>query len=65
MNQSISEMVKSCTTCMKYQIKQPSEPLQLRPVTNYPWEKVEVDICVFGKENFLVTCDYYSHYPEV
>ena len=65
MNQSISEMVKSCSTCKKYKMKQRSQPLQPQPVTNYPWEKVGVDICVFGKENFIVICDYYSNYPKV
>ena len=43
----------------------PLELLQPHHVTNYPWEKVGVDICVFGKEYFLVICDYYSKYPEV
>ena len=39
----------------------------IRPhaVIKYLWEKVGVDICVFGKENFLVICNYFSNYPEV
>ena len=36
MNQSITEMVKSCSTYMKYQMEQPSEQLQPHPVINYP-----------------------------
>ena len=35
------------------------------PVTNYPWEKVGVDLCSLEGENYLVMCDYFSNYPEV
>lgn len=60
MNQSIYEMVTSWSTYMKYQLKQPSEPLKSLPATNCLWEQVRMDIYEFGKENCLVIYDYYS-----
>lgn len=61
----IEEMVNSCSTCIKFRPKQPSEPLKPHDLCNYPWEKVGADLCVFNGENYLVLCDYYSNYPEV
>ena len=65
MYQSITDMVKSCSVCLKHQPKQPAQPLNPHPVTNYPWEKVGVDLCSLEGENYLVMCDYFSNYPEV
>lgn len=58
-------MVKSCSTCLEHQTKQSSQPLTPHPVTNYPWEKVGVELCTLHGETYLVMCDYYSNYPEV
>lgn len=65
MYQSITDMVKSCSVCLKHQPKQPAQPLNPHPVTNYPWEKLGVDLCSLEGENYLVMCDYFSNYPEV
>lgn len=64
LNQSISDMVQACSTCLQHRSKQASQPLQPHPVANYPWEKVGVDLCVVNGNNYLVMCDYYSNYPE-
>ena len=65
MNAEITEMVNACATCTKHRPKQASEPLNPHPITNYPWEKIGVDLCVYNGVNYLVMCDYYSNYPEV
>ena len=36
MNQSISEMVKSCSICLEYRLKQASQPVMSYPVASYP-----------------------------
>lgn len=61
----MEEMVNSCSTCIKFRPKQPSEPLKPHDLCNYPWEKVGADLCVFNGKNYLVLCDYYSNYSEV
>lgn len=61
----MEEMVNSCSTCIKFLPKQPSEPLKPHDLCNYPWEKVGADLCVFNGKNYLVLCDYYSNYSEV
>ena len=65
MDQSISEMVKSCSTGLEYRPKQASQPVMPQPVTSYPWKKIGGDLYVFEKENYLIICDYYRNFPEV
>jgi hypothetical protein len=65
MNAQIEETVNSCSTCIKFRPKQPSEPLKPHDLCKYPWEKVGADLCVFNGVNYLVLCDYDSNYPEV
>ena len=65
MNAEITEIVNACATCTEHCPKQASEPLNPHPITNYPWEKIGVDLCVYNGVNYLVMCDYYSNYPEV
>ena len=62
MNQSISEMVKSCLTYLEDRPMQALKPLMPHPVASYPWEKIGVDLCVFEKANYLIICDYYSNF---
>ena len=64
MTKDIEEMVSSCETCMKYQSKQPKEPMQTRDVPLLPWQTVASDILEHKNQNYLVVIDYYSKYIE-
>ena len=44
MTKDIEETVSSCEKCMKYQSKQPKEPMQTRYVPLLPWQTVASDI---------------------
>ena len=57
-------MVEKCSTCIKYQPKQRSEPLQPHEIPNYPWQKIGTDLFSHNRKDFLVVSDYYSLYPE-
>lgn len=48
------EMVNSCSTCIKFRPKQPSEPLKPHDLCNYPWEKVGADLCVYLMEKIIL-----------
>ena len=64
MNGQITEMVNAFATRTKHRPKHASEPLNSHPVTNFPREKIGVDLCVYNGVNDLVICDYYSKYPK-
>ena len=64
MTKDIKEMVSSCEKCMKYQSKQPKEPMQTRDVPLLPWQTVASDILEHKNQNYLVVIDYYSKYIE-
>ena len=49
---------------MKYQSKQPKEPMQTRYVPLLPWQTVASDILEHKNQNYLVVIDYYSKYIE-
>ena len=50
--------------CMKYQSKQPIEPMQTHDVPLLPWQTVASDILEHKNQNYLVVIDYYSKYIE-
>ena len=64
MTKDIEEMVSSCEKCMKYQSKQPKEPMETRYVPLLPWQTVASDILEHKNQNYLVVIDYYSKYIE-
>ena len=64
MTKHIEEMVSSCEKCMKYQSKQPKEPMQTREVPLLPWQIVASDLLEYKNQNYLVVIDYYSKYIE-
>ena len=49
---------------MKYQSKQPKEPMQTHDVALLPWQTVGSNILEHKNQNYLVVIDYYSKYIE-
>ena len=61
----IKEQVQSCEVCNDFLARQQKEPLMTHKIPDTPWSKVGQDLFVLGKENYLVTVDFYSDYFEL
>ncbi|KAK2143360.1 hypothetical protein NP493_4554g00000 [Ridgeia piscesae] len=64
MNQDIYETVSRCDVCQVHRYAQPKEPLRMHERPNRPWAKVGCDLFYLKQKPYLLTIDYYSHYPE-
>ena len=42
-----------------------TEPLIARPIPEYPWQQVAIDLFEVNGKNFIVQCDRYSRFIEV
>ena len=65
MNKDIQEKIGNCKICLEFRPEQPPEPLRPHPIPTRPREKVGVDLCLIGKQNWLVIADYYSNFIDV
>lgn len=61
MTKDVEEMVSSCEKCMKYQSKQPIEPMQTHHVPLLPWQTVASDILKHKNPNLVVIDDYLKY----
>ena len=65
MNQDVYDTVSQCDVCQEYRYAQPQQPLQIHERQDRPWAKVACDIFYLKQVPYLLTVDYYSHYPEI
>ncbi len=65
MNKQIEEMIKKCSTCLKFQNKTPLLTPCRGPVPSLPWNKLGMDLFELEGNNYLVMVDYYSNYIEL
>ena len=65
MGSDVYETVSRCDTCQAYRCAQQQQPLQMHERPDRPWAKVACDIFYLKQVPYLLTIDYYSHYPEV
>ena len=65
MNQDVYDTVSHCDVCQEYRYAQPQQPLQMHERPDRPWAKVACDIFYLKQVPYLLTVDYYSHYPEI
>ncbi|GFR68210.1 Pro-Pol polyprotein [Elysia marginata] len=64
MTKDITEKVKECSICERYNRKsQQKQPLLQHEVPRGPFEKVAADIFHLDGQNFLLMADYYSKMP--
>ena len=67
MNVEIKTMISTCEICNRHGTKQQKE--HLRPhnpeESEWPFQKVDVDMMLIGQRDFLVTADFYSSFWEV
>ena len=66
MTKDVTDRVKTCSICEKYNKKsQQKEPLLQHEMPSRPFEKIAADIFFLDGQNFLLVADYYSKMPFV
>ncbi|KAL0859596.1 hypothetical protein ABMA27_010728 [Loxostege sticticalis] len=65
MSRDIEMFVLSCSLCEKYRNSNPKQTLIPHDIPNVPFYKIGMDICTFGKRDYLVVVDYFSKWIEV
>ena len=61
----VKRIVAACEHCQTFKPSQPKEPLLTTYLLSRPWEKLGIDLCLYGGQNYLVIVDYYSRWIEV
>ena len=61
----VKRIVAACEHCQTFKPSQPKEPLLMTPLPSRPWDKLGIDLCLYGGQNYLVMVDYYSRWIEV
>ena len=65
MNQNVYDTVSQCDVFQEYRYAQPQQPLHMHERPDRPLAKVACDIFYLKQVPYLLTVDYYSHYPEI
>ena len=65
MNKDVYDTVSRCDVCQEYRYAQQQQPLQMHERPDRPWAKAACDIFYLKQVPYLLTVDYYSHYPEI
>ena len=65
MNKDVYDTVSRCDVCQENRYVQQQQPLQMHERPDRPWAKVACDIFYLKQVPYLLTVDYYSHYPEI
>ena len=64
-NRDIEQMVKSCSSCIKYGNKLGHEALKPHELPLRAWQRGASDMFQYKSMDYLVITDYYSSFPEV
>ena len=65
MSRDIESSVKDCPKCVEFSRNQQKEKMTPHPVPDRPWQKVGVDLFLYGGNDYLCVVDYFSKYPIV
>ena len=65
MSSDISDKVSKCPECITKQSKQAEQPLITRPLPDYPWQRIAVDLFELNGKHFMVQVDTFSRFPEI
>ena len=61
----INDKVSSCPQCITNQSRQIKQPLITRPLPDYPWQRIAVDLFEINGRHLLVQVDTYSRFLEI
>ncbi|XP_012934702.1 uncharacterized protein K02A2.6 [Aplysia californica] len=64
LSSEIREVVSRCDHCQRKRPAQPSEPLNLTALPEWPFQMVGADLCNYKGHDYLVLVDYFSRYLE-
>lgn len=65
MDQDICELVDNCQHCQDRLPSQQQEPLRSKPRPSRPFQEVAADFAQYGGQQFLITVDCYSDWPDI
>ena len=64
MNTDVRDFVSRCDICQTHRYAQHQQSMKLHERPDRPWPKVGSDIYYMKQKSYLLTIDYFSHYPE-
>ena len=64
MNTDVCDFVSRCDICQTHRYAQQQQPMKSHERPDRPWAKVGCDIFYMKQKPYLLTIDYFSHYPE-
>ena len=62
MTADIKAQISNCSTCQKFQTKQPAETLRNELPTTQPWTCLATDIFEYGSKLYIIVVDHYSKF---
>ncbi|XP_062570398.1 uncharacterized protein K02A2.6-like [Saccostrea cucullata] len=65
MSKDIAKIVSQCEVCAQHCTSNPKDPLIPLEVPDRPWANISADIFEFENQQYLVSVDHYSKWPEV
>ncbi|XP_033745588.1 uncharacterized protein K02A2.6-like [Pecten maximus] len=65
MSSEVEDVVSKCSVCAQHINRNPKEPLVETEIPNRPWSIVSADIFEYKGQNYLLSVDHYSKWPEV
>ena len=65
MNDDIEKQTKECEICNKFPSTNCKEPMIPHEIPSRPWEMLGVDYFTLSNQDYSITVDYLSKYPEV
>lgn len=60
MNAVIEEMIRKCKICQETQPNKPKEQVLMKPVPEFPFQRVASDLFEFNKQQYIVMADSFS-----
>ncbi|KAG8186602.1 hypothetical protein JTE90_019924 [Oedothorax gibbosus] len=60
MTAAIEDTVKKCRVCQETQPNKPKETVLMKPIPDYPFQRVASDLFEFNKKPYIVIADSYS-----
>ncbi|XP_022777852.1 uncharacterized protein K02A2.6-like [Stylophora pistillata] len=65
MNAEVSDLIKQCSICKKFEVKNQKLPMQSHELPDRPWGRVAANQFKLNGKEYIVLVDYYSDFLEV
>ncbi len=64
-NNDIENTIRSCKQCQDHLPSQSKEPIITKPRPSRPFQEIAVDFCSYAGQDFLITVDCYTDWPDI